>query len=119
MKVILETRRHQEGHEFICIANMLSCVPLVRSLICSYWLTEVLLETGTAVCPLRAPGFTVYLFIYLFLFYYYYFVCFITFFLFCLGFFYCEREFFLVFCFICHHYMPCTPCSQCLWIVYS
>ena len=68
MKVILETRRHQEGHEFIFIANMLSCIPLVRSLICSYWLTEVLLETGTAVCPLRAPGFTVYLFIYLFIF---------------------------------------------------
>jgi hypothetical protein len=48
----------------IFIANMLSCVPLVRSLICSYWLTEVLLETGTVACPLRAPGFTVYLFIY-------------------------------------------------------
>ena len=71
MKVILETRRHQEGHEFIFIANMLSCIPLVRSLICSYWLTEVLLETGTAVCPLRAPGFTVYLFIYLFIYFYF------------------------------------------------
>ena len=75
----------------IFIANMLSCVPLVRSLICSYWLTEVLLETETVACPLRAPGFTVYLFIYLFLFYYYYFVCFITFFCF-VWFFFIVRE---------------------------